>query len=234
MPAKIDLTNQRFGRLFVIKDSGQRNISGNILWKCQCDCGKICLVNGSYLKNGHTSSCGCYGKKEAPKKNIKNLIGQKFGKLTVLKDSGKRQNRSVLWLCQCDCGNYTYVRGVDLKNKHTLSCGKCLFSKGEFSIQQLLEQNNIRYIPQKTFEDCYNPLTKIKFRFDFYLPDYNTCIEYDGEQHFKEVSIFKDDLETIQYRDNLKNQYCKEHNIDLIRIPYYNINNITIQDLIKE
>lgn len=98
----------------------------------------------------------------------------------------------------------------------------------------MLEKHNIKYISQKTFEDCFNPLSKGKFRFDFYLPDYNICIEYDGEQHFQEVSIFKDDLKTIQYRDKLKNQYCKKHNIDLIRIPYYNIKNITINDLIKE
>ena len=66
--------------------------------------------------------------------------------------------------------------------------------------------------------------------FDFYLPDYNTCIEYDGEQHFhtpnnKTSTYFtKEKIDEIQYRDSIKNQYCKDNNIKLIRIPYTDYN----------
>ena len=234
MPKKKDLTGQKFGRLTVLQDSGERNKSGNVLWLCQCNCGKQCKIIGSNLLKGKTTSCGCYGKKEAPKKNIKNLTGQRFGKLLVLEDSGQRTKyRNVIWKCRCDCGEITFVSGGDL-NTHTKSCGKCQCSHGELLIKEILEKSNINFITQKTFEDCINPLTNMKLRFDFYLPDYNCCIEFDGIQHFKETYYFKDNLKTIQYRDDIKNNYCKENNIDLIRIPYYNINNITIKDLIKE
>ena len=54
-----------------------------------------------------------------------NLKGQKFGRLIAIKDTEKRSNRKVVWLCQCECGNFTYVKSDNLRNGHTLSCG-CL------------------------------------------------------------------------------------------------------------
>lgn len=57
--------------------------------------------------------------------NIKDLTGQKFGRLIVIKDSGQRKNRQVVWECKCDCGKTTYVVGQALRNGHTQSCG-CL------------------------------------------------------------------------------------------------------------
>lgn len=87
--------------------------------------------------------------------------------------------------------------------------------------------------PQKWFPDCrdINPLP-----FDFYLPNKNILIEFDGEQHFKEKHFFSrsgtlgtqfDSLTSyIQYHDTIKTKYCKIHNIPLIRIPYTEINNI--------
>lgn len=64
--------------------------------------------------------------------------------------------------------------------------------------------------------------------FDFYLPDYNTCIEYDGELHYKAVDYFGGDdaLSNTKCRDEIKTQYCKENNIKLIRIPYWEFDNI--------
>ena len=64
--------------------------------------------------------------------------------------------------------------------------------------------------------------------FDFYLPDYNTCIEYDGELHYKAVDYFGGDdaLMNTKCRDEIKTQYCKENNIKLIRIPYWEFDNI--------
>ena len=64
--------------------------------------------------------------------------------------------------------------------------------------------------------------------FDFYLPDYNTCIEYDGIQHFEVVDYFGglDGFITTKIRDTIKNEYCKSKNIKLIRIPYWGFDNI--------
>lgn len=51
------------------------------------------------------------------------LSGQKFGRLTVIKDSGRRVNKKVMWLCQCECGNQVEVSGDNLKSGNTQSCG---------------------------------------------------------------------------------------------------------------
>lgn len=112
----------------------------------------------------------------------------------------------------------------------TQSCGCIQKSKGEDKIKILLNKLNINYIYQKTFKDCYNPKTNYLLRFDFYLPDYNILIEYDGEQHFdvrKHGWFTEKAYQEIKERDQLKNKYCREKNIPLLRIPYtdYNILN---------
>lgn len=97
-------------------------------------------------------------------------------------------------------------------------CPKCNNSKGELSIEKYLIDNNIKYITQKTFDDC---VYKQKLRFDFYLPDIITCIEYDGEQHFRSHIIWGEEkLKLTQIRDKIKTDYCKYNNINLIRIRY--------------
>jgi len=121
--------------------------------------------------------------------------------------------------------------GIFKKTAHSLlyrqtGCPYCKMSSGELKIRNLLIQHNISYKYQHCFKDCRgirNPMP-----FDFYLPDYNTCIEYDGKQHFKPVSIFGGEkaFKDIQSSDKIKNKYCNENNISLIRIPYWNLKNI--------
>lgn len=98
-------------------------------------------------------------------------------------------------------------------------CPKCNESKNEKRIKELLEQKQIKYETQKTFDGC---LYKRKLKFDFYLPEYNICLEYDGEQHFVKYRFEKDDkkLKIRQKRDKIKTEYCKENGINLIRIRY--------------
>lgn len=94
-----------------------------------------------------------------------------------------------------------------------------------------MKENNIEFIKEYKFEDCKH---KYNLRFDFYLPEYNMCIEYDGIQHFIPFSFGSDqtkinklnNLEIIQRRDQIKTQYCLDNNIKLLRIPYWKINNI--------
>lgn len=110
-------------------------------------------------------------------------------------------------------------------------CPKCAFSKGEDRIARYLESKNIDYKSGWTFEDCKNIYL---LPFDFYLPNKNTCIEYDGEFHFlpvirsKSTTIeqAKENLKKVQFRDNIKNNYCKNNNINILRIPYTEFNNI--------
>lgn len=111
-------------------------------------------------------------------------------------------------------------------------CPNCKrVSKGEQKILEFLKKHTIKFKKEKTFDKCRNPKTGRKLRFDFYLPDYNLLIEYDGKQHFFSEDSFRGpcDFEEIVYRDNIKNQFCKNNNIPLLRIPYKkfkNINNI--------
>lgn len=173
--------------------------------------------------SGATRSCGCQAYSQSRnngRKRMINLTGQKFNHLEVLKESLYRNGGNhVLWECQCDCGNpnLVYVRTSDLLKERIISCGCSKESRGELKIKAILSNKGIDFIAQKTFDGCKY---KAKLKFDFYLPDYNCCIEYDGEQHFKESTLCSDTLEERQYRDRIKNQYCKDNNIKLIRIQY--------------
>lgn len=100
-------------------------------------------------------------------------------------------------------------------------CPKCKQSKGERSIAVYLENKKIPYLQEHKFFDCINPNTKHKLRFDFWLPKQNTIIEYDGRQHFFSSKYFGEkSFEHTQYTDKLKNEYCYNNNIRLIRIKY--------------
>ena len=107
-------------------------------------------------------------------------------------------------------------------------CPKCMRSIGEEKIDSILREKNIIFTTQKTFEGCVNPKTGYNLRFDFYIPHINLCIEYDGELHYKSIEYFGGDkvLEQHIFLDNIKNEFCKNHNINLIRIPYMSIDNI--------
>lgn len=98
-------------------------------------------------------------------------------------------------------------------------CPSCSNSKGETQINTFLKKHNIKFIKEKTFENCKN---EISLRFDFYLPDKNICIEYDGKQHFMPISKFGGIKEflNIQKRDKIKTKYCYKNNIKLLRIKY--------------
>lgn len=121
--SKLNYTNligQRFSRLLVLDEAERKN--GRVSWRCQCDCGNIVDVVSSHLQSGHTNSCGCYNKDQISKTQKKDLTGQKFGRLTVLEDVGRRSGE-VLWRCACDCGNITNVIAYNLQGGNTQSCG---------------------------------------------------------------------------------------------------------------
>lgn len=107
-----------------------------------------------------------------------------------------------------------------------LGCPNCNCSSNELKIEQILKQNNISFCIQKRFEDCRDqkPLP-----FDFYLTEYNMCIEYQGEQHFIPIKRTKSDtnedteknLNYIKHHDLIKKMYCKDNRIDFFEIMYY-------------
>ena len=104
-------------------------------------------------------------------------------------------------------------------------CPKCKSSKGEILVRNWLIKNKIEFDEQKRFDDCRN---KNPLPFDFYAPKYNLCIEYDGEQHFIPFGFNSkmtdeeklENLERLQFHDKIKNDYCENNNINLLRIRY--------------
>ena len=143
-----------------------------------------------------------YGYKLISKEYIKSDI-----KLDMICDKGHE--------CSINWDNFKYGK----------RCGTCKESTGERKINEVLTKLNIKFQRQYGFEDC--KLHKLLL-FDFYLPDYNCCIEFDGEQHYEIIKHFGgvDKFINTKIRDTIKTEYCKKNDIKLIRIPYWEINNI--------
>ena len=248
----IDLTGQKFNSLTVLHRTTQEEhphktgLGCHVVWTCKCDCGNISYVQGNDLRNGHVKTCG--------HDSFIDITGQKFNRLTVLKkvsieeyfyDTGQGSH----WLCKCDCGNSTYVRGTDLRSGRIKSCG-CLrdeaamtnlkklhreHSKGEQVIADILSKAEIPFETEKSFNDE----KKIQlYRFDFYIPSMNSCIEFQGMQHMEFSSFFyKDRSEFLkaQERDRNKISYCLAHGIKLYCIPYWEIKNLReVSDIFNE
>lgn len=104
-------------------------------------------------------------------------------------------------------------------------CPICNMSKGENQIKLFLEKHKIKYIYQKKFKKCKN--IKV-LPFDFYLPEYNICIEFNGKQHYKPIKYYggKKTFEYIKNNDIIKKNFCKKDKIHFLIINYNNINNI--------
>lgn len=126
------------------------------------------------------------------------------------------------------CGYVWTLNATSLKLNGT-RCKKCSYTyKGEDRIIEILQELDICFIHQYKFEDCKD---KKCLPFDFYLPDYNLCIEFDGEQHYK-PKFGEENFIKTQAHDKIKNEYCESHNIDLLRIPYWDGSNT--DKIIKE
>jgi hypothetical protein len=117
------------------------------------------------------------------------------------------------------CPNHGEFKQVVLNHLNGNGCKKCKNSKGELLVSNVLDEMNIKYYTEYKFDNCFN---KNKLPFDFYLLDYNICIEFNGKQHYEEIDFFggSEYLELIIKRDNIKRQYCKDNNIVLIEIKY--------------
>ena len=138
-------------------------------------------------------------------------------------ETGYRIHSKGIFECPF-CGEEFEARIEHVKNGKIIHCNLCSdkVSLGEQFISDVLKELKCSFEKEKIFSECKNPKTNTCLRFDFYLPDYNCCIEYDGKQHFEPVSYFggKEALEDLQNRDDIKNKFCKEHNIKLFRFNY--------------
>ena len=227
-----DLTCQIFGYWKVLYRVEGKTGHGSI-WHCQCtNCGNEKDIQYSNLVFGKSQSCGCLRKQLFSD----DLTDQRFGKLVAKEilynhPQLSPSEHSAVWRCECDCGNSFITSAHRLKSGSNTSCG-CLTSKGESKIKEVLTALEINFIQQYSFEDLADtrPL-----KFDFYLPQQNVLIEFQGEQHYKVVSHWggKEGLEDRLKKDSMKRSYCLEKGIKLIEIPYWDYDKITTEKFIK-
>ena len=221
----LDVINIKFSHLTPYKYHGS-SPRGN-LWDCRCDCGRERICNTTDLRSGKAKFCDQrFHQDEIQRNDGKDLIGQRFGLLTVLRKAEKKEistsRPGIFWVCKCECGNLKVCAAADLNSGKTKSCG-CLKSFGEAQIKRILQQLSISFEQEYSFQDLVskknNPL-----RFDFAIFKENVLallIEYDGKQHYEQPNeswMSKEDFKTLQHHDSLKNDYCEKHQIPLIRI----------------
>lgn len=148
-------------------------------------------------------------------------MNPQYEKLTVLSIDG------LHYLCECACGNIVILTQEELTKQ---GCGAaCAISRGEVCAADIFNELGVRYQVQKKFED-------FDMRFDFFLPDYNIAIECDGAQHFRSInSEWNSDtkLQETRARDAAKQEYCKEHSIKLIQIPFWDHKTLSVENLKK-
>ena len=237
-----DITGKRFGRLTALKLADRPGYinQGKNYWDCLCDCGNTITVSYSSLNTGKAISCGC-AQREIAKKlgqaSLKDLTNQVFGKLTVIKRDLSQNYSRVHWICQCECGNIKSIAANHLTSGAIISCGCYGTSKGEKEITKLLLKNNINFKQEISFDNLKD---KKPLRYDFGIYDNKDnllyLIEFDGIQHFK-ITGGRGTLEALEKtkkHDEFKNQWCKDNNIPLIRIPYTHFKNLCIEDLLLE
>lgn len=128
-------------------------------------------------------------------------------------------------------GSFEQVAYAHTSKSHQQGCPICNSSKGEKQVRDFLLENNIAFEEQKTFPDCRH---KGLLKFDFYLPDLNTCIEFNGRQHYEQIDFFGDEssFEDAVLRDKIKSTYCIANSIKLITIPHYTDSSSLLSGLI--
>jgi hypothetical protein len=162
----IDLSGQKFNKLTVIERSSAPSKNG-VKWLCICDCGNKRDVLGAYLRSGSTKSCGCLSRenflKNQRRPQIIDLVGQKYGRLSVVSMAGRNNSNQVVWNCICECGKATIVPGNSLRTGHTSSCGcyslEC--SKRRTTTHGLSEIHRYLYERWESMKGrCYNSNSK--------------------------------------------------------------------------
>lgn len=219
-----DLTGQKFGRLTALYKNGTDNV-GHSIWRCRCNCGNEVDVLATNLIQQYTQSCGCIHSEICSGRG-EDLVGQKFGKLTVISLVNISPRK---YLCKCDCGGQAIVQPGNLKDGHTQSCG-CVSSLGQEKINAYLSANNINFKSEYSVQiEGFDGLA----RYDFAILNNNKMakilIEYHGKQHYEIAHSWNDDKESLQDRqrkDELKRRWAKDNKIPLYEIPYWEFENI--------
>lgn len=232
-----DLSKKTFGNLTVVSldrelmdKRKEQGLSKSTFWKCKCKCGKIISVRASDLKSGNTSSCGCNKRKD--------LSGKIFGDLKVIQyDEQKSKSlKHTYYKVQCVCGKIFSTRGENLLQLRTTSCGCQNRSYSERIIENILKESKIPFKTEYSFSDLLgNNTNPLRFDFVIFNKEKITIIECQGEQHYNPVDHFGGEKQFLRQQsyDNKKREYCKQHNLKLIEIPYWDFDKINSEYLLN-
>lgn len=239
-----NIKDQKYGRLIPqYRVNHPKNLRG-AYWLCKCDCGNYTIALGQNVIQHKTNSCGCLCSETSRQLmsniqksnemvwNKQDLIGMHFGEWEVLSlDTENKDIHHRKWICKCSCGKIASVFGCNL-GRISFSCGHQKKSIGEEKIKELLVKNNISFETEKVM---FKYSAHGNARFDFYVNS-SYLIEYDGTTHYTPIGGWNNEeaVQNQQERDAIKNQWCKENNIPLIRIPYTHLKDLCIEDLLLE
>ena len=205
--------------------------------KFKCSCGNLFETNVNEFVNSNKTRCNLCG--------IKSSANSKFLSVEYIRNKVLEISDCELLSTEyvsahkklkfrCWCGEEFERSWANFTNPNKRRCRKCnqRESNLEKSVRTVLEELKIKFTQQYTYDDC---LFKNMLPFDFYLPKYNCCIEVDGEHHFYPIEHFGGEhmFKLQKLRDDIKTEYCKEHGIHLIRIPFFNVKN-SKEIIIKE
>lgn len=183
------------------------------------------ITPNNYTNGARCPKCSNNSSEQSSEKLIEETI--KNGH-TLLTEYTKNKDKVLI---DFNCGHKPHwITPNDYRNGRGCPVCRRALSKGEERVASVLDSMNIEYVREYSIEDLkYESL----LRFDFYLPKLNMCIEYDGKQHFEPVDYAgkgmenaKEELKTTQIKDGLKNNYCKKKGWKMVRIPYWEYNNI--------
>ena len=229
-----DLTGKEVNGVKVIRIVENSGGAGKCrMWVCECPlCKREYTVRKNNLMRKKTPYCVECADRLLYESIREDLTGQKFGHLRVDQmiypgELGGSNKRTICY-CTCDCGTSgVMVQANHLKSGETKSCG-CMLSFPEEQIASILTDNGINFTKQKKFDGLKY---KHILRFDFYLPDRNLVIEYNGLQHYEPIKHYggEEDFKKRQERDRIKREYCAANNIEYIVIKY----NEDIEDTLK-
>lgn len=217
-----DIIDQRMAGKNIKRIGNYIDYSTHLEWQCMvCDYHWKSSPRNILNDNAHCPQCAnC-----VPLSNT--IIDDKIKSRPFIRIGNFEKNNMVKIEWECLICNHKWMQKPNAIFNGR-GCPKCKCSKGELKIGNILKQHNIKYEIQKTFDDCTRQHNKKRLFFDFYLPDYNLMIEYQGKQHYEPVfhfggfETFKSNVE----RDQFKKDYCISHNMKLLEIPYWDFDNI--------
>lgn len=222
--------NSRLAELGCVYISGEyKNRKSDITIRCACGHERTSRLN-SILADSFSGLCVECSDTQFRGRNRLTIEQVRAScaelRLELLSQEYKRIKDPLEFRCSCGRTFITTWEIVSYYNK--TRCDYCTHKKsfGEQSVENWLSEHGVRFVSQEKFPGCGG--RKRSYKFDFYLPELNTCIEYDGQQHFKEVDFagtgdtdaLRAELFDTQCRDLVKDIYCEDHGIDLIRIRF--------------